>query len=158
MVGLRCCHTTLSLRSPESQPTTRPIKSFTKSSNIPPRSNRQAVSVDFALSVNGVGKYGKTKERDYSKEWRLMNGNSWSKTVIFLDASAAKIISYYPPGKVEGKKLIREDVSGAAKGQSAAEIRWKFAIWSEREDLEPADFVFNGSYIKFYFLMTLKYS
>lgn len=87
-----------------------------------------------------------------------MNGNSWSKTVIFLDASAAKIISYYPPGKVEGKKLIREDVSGAAKGQSAAEIRWKFAIWSEREDLEPADYVFNGSYIKFSFLMTLKYS
>lgn len=62
-----------------------------------------------------------------------MNGNSWSKTVIFLDASAAKIISYYPPGKVEGKKLIREDVSGAAKDQSAAEVRWKFAIGSEEK-------------------------
>lgn len=44
-----------------------------------------------------------------------------------------KIISYQPPGKVEGKKLIREDVSGAAKDQSAAEVRWKFAIGSEEK-------------------------
>lgn len=47
-----------------------------------PSSRRQAVIVLVLISMHGVGRYGETTERDYSKEWRMMSANSWSKTVI----------------------------------------------------------------------------
>lgn len=45
------------------------------------------------------GRYGETTKRDYSKEWRMMSANSWSKTVITLSLGREwlSIMPCYPP-------------------------------------------------------------
>lgn len=90
---------TLSLRSPKSQPTKRLTTPFTKSSNVSPSSRRQTVIVLVLTSMHCVGRYGETTERDYSKKWRMMSANSWSKTVITLSLGREWLskMPCYPP-------------------------------------------------------------